>query len=198
MVLLDDLSLAIAFSDVAEGSELDELGSSLLTMCAAAGEEQRLCIRMLDHEFEQHTAHLQLVLRSQSLASRVLSKHAKVVGEAYLVQTLRAPMQKLLDGNVTLEVDSHRHPESTRASEVARNLDALREWTELFASAICSEISLDAMPKPMRDVCASIDAACSRHTGPQAPETTALIGGYLVLRFFNPALVSPGGSTGTA
>lgn len=90
LVLLDDLALAIALSDVADTAEQDKLAKALLTVCAAAGEDIRLCRRMVDMEFERHP---QTVLRAQSLASRVLSVHASVVGGAYLNQTLLAPMQ---------------------------------------------------------------------------------------------------------
>ena len=42
----------------------------------------------------------------------------------------------------------------------------------------------------MRSICASMQEACGRYSLGQTA-TTALTGGYLILRFFNPALVSP-------
>ena len=59
---------------------------------------------------------------------------------------------------------------------------------EVFVLALAS--SLPRLPPPMRALCAAIQSGGAK-LGLPAEQRTALVGGYLVLRFFNPAIVAP-------
>jgi hypothetical protein len=97
--------------------------------------------------------------------------------------------QRFCDEDVSLEVEPLRYPEATRKADVERSLASLRSWSGEFANAICGEASLRTMPAPLRAVCAALHQRVGESAAPRM--RAAIVGAYLVLRFFNPALVSP-------
>ena len=146
-----------------------------------------MAARLLTDEVKRHAARPHQILRSQSLASRVLAVHSRAVGGDFLRATLGAHVRGVLaevgaDG--ALEVDPARlssGPTESNAAAVDANVASLRRW----ADAIVGALDADALPPSMRSLCRAFvaaGAACDVH---------APVGGYLVLRFLVPALASP-------
>eukprot|EP00966_Prymnesium_polylepis_P310489 7173752-Prymnesium_polylepis.1 len=89
-----------------------------------------------------------------------------------------------------------RREATSRSAEHTRTPTALPTAPPCLSSAVrsqvamCSDTSLKSMPEPMRAVCGAMQQACGRRELGEVA-TTALTGGYLMLRFFNPSLVTP-------
>ena len=90
---------------------------------------------------------------------------------------LRGDPAKLGDSQLTEWVDSGWDLDQQRG--------ALRGWAQRFLRDIASDRARAALPQPMREVCAAIDAEAAALQLPAA-QRTALLGGYLALRVLNP------------
>jgi hypothetical protein len=74
------------------------------------------------------------------------------------------------------------------AEEICKgNQKFLKEWTEKFLQRITSEEILKAMPEEVRFIASYISTEATS----LSLNSTVLVGGYIFLRFFNPAIATP-------
>lgn len=97
-------------------------------------------------------------------------------------------LEDLLTQNVSLEIDPGKLRDVENAEEICKNNQtALKEWTHKFLNRIRDKEVVKRMPHQLRIVAVYI-AQEAESLNLDAP---ILIGAYLMLRFFNPAIATP-------
>eukprot|EP01137_Pigoraptor_chileana_P026044 Opistho-2@96450 len=112
----------------------------------------------------------------------------KAAGAQYLVDTLRKPMGKIIDHKNALEVDPNKATKDLSVSSMKKNFDKLLQLTELVLDAILA--AEPQCPKAIKQLFKLL----SQVIGKDHPDKIDItIGGFIFLRFFCPAVVSPEG-----
>ena len=193
LLLADDYSVVAALHVVADVCEVEPLAKALLLIFSAEGKELQAAARLVKQEFALHQHHPAQILRQQSLASRVLGEHARASGRGFLEAALGPELRRLVGSTSSydLEVDPSRlESDASSTHRLDENVRRLQQWGDAFVLALTSEGALGALPSSMRALAATIRAASAAH-GLTPEQTTALVGGYLILRVVNPAIVTP-------
>ena len=193
LLLADDYSVVAALHVVADVCEVEPLAKALLLIFSAEGKELQAAARLVKQEFALHQHHPAQILRQQSLASRVLGEHARASGRGFLEAALGPELRRLVGSTSSydLEVDPSRlESDASSTHRLDENVRRLQQWGDAFVLALTSEGARDALPSSMRALAATIRAASAAH-GLTPEQTTALVGGYLILRVVNPAIVTP-------
>uniref|UniRef100_V5ET08 Ras GTPase activating protein RasGAP n=2 Tax=Kalmanozyma brasiliensis (strain GHG001) TaxID=1365824 RepID=V5ET08_KALBG len=184
LVCQENLQLALAICHVCPGRDVEPMSVLLLSMFDAKGGLIRFLKAAVEEEI-QRTATEEMVFRSNSFCTTLLSTFAKTHGYDYL-RSIMAPLitefaRKPLGFSV--EMDPTR---IEPGGSVFDNQAALEEIAQAFIDAICS--SAHRVPAVLRELCRHIrdvlDARfpASRYQG---------VGGLMFLRFISPAVVSP-------
>ncbi|KAJ4453478.1 hypothetical protein PAPYR_12032 [Paratrimastix pyriformis] len=123
------------------------------------------------------------ILRERArMAARFLQAHFAEVGQPYLREIVGPFVQRHLDPKISYEPmqDALR----------AQNMVALTNASEELFTLITSADSLERMPYPIR-ASAALVMECARHM-PEAREwALPIVGGLIILKFFNPAVITP-------
>eukprot|EP00051_Salpingoeca_urceolata_P024371 m.427052 g.427052 ORF g.427052 m.427052 type:complete len:924 (+) comp20226_c0_seq1:239-3010(+) len=150
-------------------------------------------------------ADLGSVMRSNTAVSRMMSTYVRRgLGQQYLKDVLEQQIRIVMQVEEALEVDPVKVKKELQKLEgqngevsdgqveflVQQRTERLRDLTEGFLDAIA--ISLPMVPFGVRWLCKTIKAL-TRKTFPAATQENymSLIGGFYLLRFVNPAIVSP-------
>ncbi|KAJ4452482.1 hypothetical protein PAPYR_13346 [Paratrimastix pyriformis] len=125
------------------------------------------------------------ILRERArMAARFLQAHFAEVGQPYLREIVGPFVQRHLDPKISYEVDPARCKD---AALRAQNMVALTNASEELFTLITSADSLERMPYPIRS-----GLGCSGHgMRPRLPEALPIVGGLIILKFFNPAVITP-------
>ena len=89
LLTADDYEVVSALAECCDVSEVEALSKALLNLLSAR-QATEVAARLLTDEVKRHAAHPHQILRSQSLASRVLAVHSRAVGGDFLRATLGA------------------------------------------------------------------------------------------------------------
>jgi len=177
-----NLSLAVALCEVCPSSQFEELIEVLFKVFHTQPSLVQLLKAVIELEVSA-TDHESTLFRGNSFATRILTVYARTRGYHYLRETLKELLSTVCskpDGFV-LDFDPHR--ESPDDGSAVRNLEQI---TAAFLSTISN--SLDEMPQAIREITAHIADA----VGSRFPESIfTAVGGFIFLRFINPAIVSP-------
>lgn len=132
--------------------------------------------------------HAGSLMRANSMASKVIKSYSGIIGKTYLRNTLAKHVANIcenpVDGGCSFEVDpSKRTPEDG-------DLEASQEKLRSVCSKILRTIfdSLDDAPFEFRQICNCLQKTVSDKF-PGSAQTC--IGGFLFLRFFCPAIMTP-------
>ncbi|KAL1508749.1 hypothetical protein AB1Y20_004844 [Prymnesium parvum] len=189
LVCEHDYALVAALCKATDVTDADPIAKSLLAVAHSHGDAlplARACIRV---EFAANAARPAQIFRQQNLASRTVGAHARLIGAAYLRHTLQAVVTALILEEPAIEVDPARLP-GEEEEAVRQRQRQLEGWTERFIARVTDGSSLLAMPREMRDLLAEVKGA-AQALRLDSTQTNALLGGYLFLRFINPAIVAP-------
>ena len=189
LVCSSSCDIVNALCSLADVTEVEPLAKSLLAVSLRYGDVLamvRSCVRC---EFASNAARPAQIFRTQNLASRVVGAHARMIGAHYLRRTLSAVVTALMAERSSLEVDPARAAACDEAALQQRQ-GALRLWGELFLARIMAPSSVREMPREIQDLLAEIRTA-AEDLALDPKQVSALLGGYLFLRFFNPAIVAP-------
>eukprot|EP00316_Scyphosphaera_apsteinii_P023583 CAMPEP_0119300374 /NCGR_PEP_ID=MMETSP1333-20130426/2326_1 /TAXON_ID=418940 /ORGANISM="Scyphosphaera apsteinii, Strain RCC1455" /LENGTH=592 /DNA_ID=CAMNT_0007302121 /DNA_START=217 /DNA_END=1995 /DNA_ORIENTATION=- len=206
-----DFSIAAALHFVLDVSEVDAVSAALLTLTAAEGLDIALLRRLLADEISRNIVHPAQILRSQSLCSRALHHHARHVGRTFLHSALHDIVSELTQAADTrehgLEVDGSRacpHVFDARIREATEQVPRLRQPTDVEAIVLSNRVALEhwtrtvlaaiadasALPLPMLVLCAEMDHHAAQ-LELSLSQRVSITGGYLMLRWIVPSLVSP-------
>eukprot|EP00052_Salpingoeca_macrocollata_P018497 m.151912 g.151912 ORF g.151912 m.151912 type:complete len:659 (-) comp20710_c0_seq3:186-2162(-) len=153
------------------------------------------------------------LMRSNTATSRMMTSYSRrEQGQVYLRKTLRPPLRILFEmSHINLDTDPVKiyrelglkliedekeissencaiFPEVQRVIE--ERVQCLMEMTSRFLSAITQ--SLDDVPYGVRWLCRTIKMLTrQKYRGATIENISSLIGGFFLLRFVNPAIISP-------
>ncbi|CBQ70693.1 related to Neurofibromin [Sporisorium reilianum SRZ2] len=184
LVCQENLQLALSICQVCPSRDVEPMSVLLLSMFDAKGGLIRFLKAAVEEEI-QRTATEEMVFRSNSFCTTLLSTFARTHGYDYL-RSIMAPLITEFARKPTgfsVEMDPSRVEPGGSA---LKNQTALEEIAQSFVDAICS--SAHRVPAVLRELCRHIrnvlDARfpASRYQG---------VGGLIFLRFISPAVVSP-------
>ncbi|SNX82669.1 related to Neurofibromin [Melanopsichium pennsylvanicum] len=184
LVCQENLQLALSICQVCPGRDVEPMSVLLLSMFDAKGGLIRFLKASVEEEI-QRTATEEMVFRSNSFCTTLLSTFARTHGYDYL-RSIMAPLITEFarkPAGFSVEMDPSRVEPNGSA---LKNQNALEEIAQAFIDAICS--SAHRVPAVLRELCRHIrnvlDARfpASRYQG---------VGGLMFLRFISPAVVSP-------
>ncbi|OAV85794.1 hypothetical protein PTTG_07084 [Puccinia triticina 1-1 BBBD Race 1] len=129
------------------------------------------------------TDHESTVFRGNLFTTRLLTIFARAQGYNYLRATLSNLLVGLVNKPSEFLVNFDPHRASAEEDEAARNLEQV---TEAFLNVIA--VSWKKLPGAIREICHHF-ATTVQEKYPESVFTS--IGGFIFLRFINPAIVSP-------
>jgi hypothetical protein len=117
---------------------------------------------------------------------KVLGVYVREVGSSYLRLVLGELITDLLTADCSLEIDPLKLKDSTE-KKVQQHTEKLIEWTEKILDRLMDESIKNMIPQEVRLVASYI-----AHVSDSLQlDTPVLVGGYIMLRFFNPAIATP-------
>eukprot|EP01090_Pellita_catalonica_P000400 TRINITY_DN1027_c0_g1_i1.p1 TRINITY_DN1027_c0_g1~~TRINITY_DN1027_c0_g1_i1.p1 ORF type:complete len:445 (-),score=46.11 TRINITY_DN1027_c0_g1_i1:89-1423(-) len=139
------------------------------------------------------------LFRSNSIASSIMTHHIRIVGKNLLSDSLKGRMleiMKLLTAcNFPYEIDKHRlkgsigfNPDQPLESQINQNVINISTLAENMIKSIFD--SAKNIPETVREICRILQQTTQEKF---AASKYSVIGGYLFLRFFCPAILSPDG-----
>ncbi|KAJ2518205.1 Ras GTPase activating protein ira2 [Coemansia sp. RSA 1939] len=179
------LKLLLGINELCQVQDVDELGAALINIFESRNQTRILFERVITVELERTDSASEL-FRRNCLATRLLSYHAKLHGEAYLKSTLGPAIRKLLaqpPGTLTFELNPNKMAES---ADRDRNLKNVERLCSLVIDAIVG--SVHTLPSTLRWICNLIYRIVITRF-PDAGYTA--VGGFVFLRFLCPAMVAP-------
>ncbi|SCV72897.1 BQ2448_15 [Microbotryum intermedium] len=175
-------SLALALCEVCPPAKYDDLIEVLLRVMSSPSATVSFLRAVIAAEVSA-TDHESTLFRGNTLASRLLTIYSKVQGYHYLRETLRDLLLTICSKPPEFNLDFDPHRDSSEDDVASRNLIQV---TEAFLVRIAQ--SANVAPDMIREICALIAEA----VGARFPESVfTAIGGFIFLRFINPAIVSP-------
>ncbi|WAQ85082.1 hypothetical protein PtA15_5A656 [Puccinia triticina] len=182
MITRPDLTLALAICKVCGSADFEEMTEVILNIF----DHRKGVIKFLKASIEREVAvtdHESTVFRGNSFTTRLLTIFARAQGYDYLRNTLSNLLVGLANKPSEFSVDFDPHRASADDDEAARNLEQV---TEAFLNVIA--VSWKKLPCAIREICHHI-ATTVQEKYPESVFTS--IGGFIFLRFINPAIVSP-------
>ncbi len=177
-----DLSLAVALCEVCPSSQFEELIEVLFKVFNTQASLVELLKAVIELEVTA-TDHESTLFRGNSFATRILTVYARTRGYHYLRETLKELLATVCSKPDGFVLDFDPHHESPDDDSAVRNLEQI---TAAFLTTISN--SLEEMPKAIREITAHI----ADSVGERFPESVfTAVGGFIFLRFINPAIVSP-------
>eukprot|EP00761_Pharyngomonas_kirbyi_P000703 gb/GECH01000703.1/.p1 GENE.gb/GECH01000703.1/~~gb/GECH01000703.1/.p1 ORF type:complete len:754 (+),score=170.42 gb/GECH01000703.1/:1-2262(+) len=187
--LANDVRYSRALSEVSYGSDCEYLAEAFLRLSIPAGTTLRIIRGLIRHELIKFKDSPQNIFRGNTLTSKILGAYVRRVGKDYMDMVLGDLIRQLAyDEELSLEIDPGKlRDEEDPEAIVEKNRIALRSWVKSFIDRITDETIAAKMPIEVRVVAAFI-AQYSEELGLNTP---VLVGGYIMLRFFNPAIATP-------
>merc|ERR1711916_401170 len=115
--------------------------------------------------------------------NELMTAYAKTIGKNYLVNTLKRLVTLLFSSTEGFEVNPAK---ADPDDDLVENLNNLMDWCERFVEQIVQTV--DAAPIQFREICQHLQV----ETAPKFPKSQHMVvGGFIFLRFFCPAILSP-------
>jgi len=180
-----DLSIALALCEVAPVGDIDEIAQLILTIFRSNSRLTMKLIKMVVKKEVAKTESPENLFRRNSMATKLLTIFAKNEGSDYLKRTLQPYLTKLVTESVdkSYEID----PERIQYGDKSSNLENLKNACQGFIDVITNSQDI---PLCFIELCTFIaEVVKSKFKKSPLPA----VGGFIFLRFFSPAIVSPDG-----
>eukprot|EP01116_Phalansterium_solitarium_P018246 TRINITY_DN4776_c0_g1_i1.p1 TRINITY_DN4776_c0_g1~~TRINITY_DN4776_c0_g1_i1.p1 ORF type:complete len:1016 (-),score=409.89 TRINITY_DN4776_c0_g1_i1:202-3249(-) len=205
--LVQNLSLVRLVSEAVDAAELDALARIVVRIFNAFGKTLPLLHAMIDAEFELAAAHDSRgsVLRGNNFVSKLEGSYVRTVGAEWVRGLLKGLVEAIAQAPaLCLEIDPAKLPmllllprsttnscasmQPQPAAELAARRAALAQYAQAVLDRVMDRRMLASLPREIRAICGYTAQAAAVH----APEqSAALIGGFVMLRYVCPALVTP-------
>jgi len=181
-----DLTLPLALCEVAPVGEIDDVAQVILNIFHSNRELTLSLIKTVVEKEIIKTESPANLFRRNSMATRLLTIFAKQQGNEYLKRTLQPYMIKLVTDSVdkSYEID----PTKIEYGDKVTNLENLKNACQGFVDAITNSQNI---PLCFVELCTFIAKVVGEKF--QVSPLPA-VGGFVFLRFFCPAIVSPDGN----
>eukprot|EP00301_Raphidiophrys_heterophryoidea_P004993 c12131_g1_i1.p1 GENE.c12131_g1_i1~~c12131_g1_i1.p1 ORF type:complete len:968 (+),score=236.35 c12131_g1_i1:77-2980(+) len=199
VLVCDDLRYTKSLMNLVTSEEVESVANAIVHICDVVGRGLSLIKMMTQTEFERSTA-VGTILRLQSLASRTMGTYVRQIGSLYLQLVLGDLLEKLVDNDLagSLEVDPVRVSQDAIKDKgsveavIEKHKDKLVVVMQTIFDRITSPAMIEIMPRGIRAACYFISSTFDQNKDKFSPEDKSkLVGGFVMLRFFNPAIVSP-------
>ncbi|PLW44676.1 hypothetical protein PCANC_12363 [Puccinia coronata f. sp. avenae] len=182
MICRPDLTLALAMCKICGSADFEEMTEVILNIF----DHRKGVIKFLKASIKREVAgtdHELAVFRGNSFTTQLLTIFARAQGYDYLRTTLSNLLVGLSNKPSEFSVNLYPHRASADDDEAGQNLEQV---TEAFLNVIA--VSWKKLPSAIREICHQI-ATTVQEKYPERVFTS--IGGFIILRFINPAIVSP-------
>ncbi|KAM0749716.1 hypothetical protein T439DRAFT_302673 [Meredithblackwellia eburnea MCA 4105] len=177
-----DLTLAMALCEVCTAANYEDLTEVFLKVFDTPKSIAKFLKAVIEMEVTA-TDHESTLFRGNSFATRILTAYARARGYHYLRNTLKDLLLTLCKKPHEFSMDFDPHRQTPADDAASRNLEQVTE-----AFLVCISQSIDQVPPAIREICSHIGEV----VGDKFPESIfTAIGGFIFLRFINPAIVSP-------
>eukprot|EP00301_Raphidiophrys_heterophryoidea_P027211 c9545_g1_i1.p1 GENE.c9545_g1_i1~~c9545_g1_i1.p1 ORF type:complete len:947 (+),score=211.06 c9545_g1_i1:256-3096(+) len=199
VLLCDDLRYAKVLMDVIKSEEVDDVANAIVHISDVVGRSLPLIQMMTQAEFERNSS-VSTIFRLHSLASRTMGTYVRQIGQGYLGLVLGDLLERLMEAElaISLEIDPTKitpdliAPGSTLDAVLERNRQVLTDITQRVFDRITMPAMVEIMPRGIRAACNFISSVCEQYQDKfTVDDKTKLVGGFVMLRFFNPALLTP-------
>eukprot|EP01102_Stenamoeba_stenopodia_P021856 TRINITY_DN891_c0_g2_i1.p1 TRINITY_DN891_c0_g2~~TRINITY_DN891_c0_g2_i1.p1 ORF type:complete len:660 (+),score=165.91 TRINITY_DN891_c0_g2_i1:386-2365(+) len=182
-LLLQHHCITLSVMEAASPNEMDSLASSLVNVFETQRSLTTLLLASIDREVKVASTEKTL-FRANTVHSKILSAHARIVGHIYLRQTLGVYVNLMIAESIPLEVDPARLKPTESLPENQKNL---QEMTRKFVQGL--QRSIDLVPLAFRDICHQLKEKVSS----KFPDVNPLVsvGSFFFLRYACPAVINP-------
>jgi len=165
---------------------------STINLTFARSTTLQLLRHFVEEEFKRHAngdaEAGNTLFRENSIASKILKSYLRRIGRGFLNDLLGSIETEVCirEQKVSYEIDPALEPDDM---ERARNQELLIAKIEKFLTVITSHTMVDKMPPGIRIIAAYFDTFAKMYC--PSMNADALIGGFLMLRYINPAIMTP-------
>ncbi|KAG7890579.1 hypothetical protein KL908_004416 [Ogataea polymorpha] len=178
-----DRLLLYSCTQVCPTSEVDDFAKSLLTLTNDKELELSMITSLLRADILDTSDYVE-ILRSNTVATRMVALYSHRVAKNYLVSIFKPIFYELQNSGEYFEIEKI----SVDDENCEENLRLFMKYFTMIVDAITN--SVDQIPKGLR----SISKTIYDTTSITFPESKlSVLGAFLFLRLFNPAIVSPEG-----
>jgi len=166
--------------------------SSTVALTFSRSKTLELLRHFIEEEFKKHgdgdAEAGNTLFRENSIASKILKIYLRLIGRSFLNELLGAIETEVCvrESKVSYEIDPQLEPD---ANERTRNLELLIAKIDKFLGVITSHNMVDKMPPGIRIIAAYFDTFAKKYC--PSMNSDALVGGFLMLRYINPAIMTP-------
>ncbi|KAI9096226.1 hypothetical protein DFS34DRAFT_159643 [Phlyctochytrium arcticum] len=181
----DGLDIAVALGEGAPVADVDDIAALLVSIFEGRGKALEFIQKVVKREVDGTDTPANL-FRRNSMATRLLTIYAKSQGNEYLVRTLQPLISELAERcpPMSFEVDPIKLAPTDNPETNLRNL-------QIVSQGVLDSIvgpGASKVPIALREACLIV----WRLVGSRFPDArVTAVGGFLFLRFFCPAIVSP-------
>ncbi|KYQ92202.1 Ras GTPase activation domain-containing protein [Tieghemostelium lacteum] len=192
------------FANLIDNSEVDNFSKVIVNIFTAANRTLPLIKDLIYNEFNSKVSSEGegSILRGNNIVNKIEGAYVRLIGANYLRFVLSDLVTKVsIDKDLKLEVDPRKlnayndegdgyqaYEKRDPEDELRENIENLNEVSQMFLDRITDPTVIEEMPREIRAIADYTAESALRY----APESlTPLVGGFIMLRFFSPAIVTP-------
>ncbi|EFA77182.1 Ras GTPase activation domain-containing protein [Heterostelium album PN500] len=202
-LMVKDTQFTCGLANLLDSSEVDAFAKTIVNLFSAANKTLPLIKYLIYNEF---TSKVMAegegsILRGNNIVNKIEGAYVRLIGANYLRYVLSDLVTRVVqDKDLRLEIDPRKlatYNEEDSGYEQAitnpelqlqQNRQALLEMSQMFIDRITDPQVVEEMPREIRAVADYTAESALKY----APESLApLVGGFIMLRFFSPAIVTP-------
>ncbi|KAN0025304.1 hypothetical protein ACTFIU_003564 [Dictyostelium citrinum] len=200
-IIIKDTGFTSSFANLIDNSEVDSFSKNIVNIFTTANKTLPLIKDLIYNEFNTKVLAEGegSILRGNSIVNKIEGAYVRLIGANYLRFVLSDLVTKVvLDSDLKLEIDPRKlndyyedkveFEKKTAEVELKDNQKALHNIAQQFLDRITDPSVVVEMPREIRAIADYTAESALRY----APESLApLVGGFIMLRFFSPAIVTP-------
>ena len=194
----EDMPFIVTLTEVVDVKDFEPVARALVILAERRTGGLLLMEWAIRHELGLHAQQLHTtgatLFRQDGYATLLLSQYAHYVSGTYLLHTLQPPMSRFFSKRKrkdSYETDPLRV--TRNGGNLKANIRRLMQLTDALLAAI--SVSLQVAPMQLRVLCFMLREEAQQVVGSEGTDTqhthSVVLGGFLFLRFFCPAIVSP-------
>ncbi|PRP75822.1 ras GTPase-activating protein with iq motif [Planoprotostelium fungivorum] len=180
----------LSFMEKAPGSS-EDLPRGLISLSQATGTTFDMIRYFVAEDFKRHAgSDAGSIMRGNCIASKLTKEFLKRVGRPYLTTLLAGPLNQFIEDNTSFEIDPLKFEDEPYNAEeqMSANRMKLVEAVKGLVGTITSPEMVGELPVAIRVLASYFGEFASNY----APDQFyALVGGFLMLRWINPAITNP-------
>eukprot|EP01117_Protostelium_nocturnum_P009725 TRINITY_DN3477_c0_g1_i2.p1 TRINITY_DN3477_c0_g1~~TRINITY_DN3477_c0_g1_i2.p1 ORF type:complete len:986 (-),score=291.18 TRINITY_DN3477_c0_g1_i2:42-2999(-) len=193
-VLLVSCPRLLSIFEINGGMSSDDLCKGMISISQATGTTFDMIRHYIADDFKRHaTADQGSIMRGNCIASKLTKEFLKRVGRDYLATLLSSSITQILESDDSFEIDPLKLEDTYKGEEninnaIAANKVKLVEAVKQIVTTITSTEMMDKLPAEVR-VLSSYFGEFANNYAPE--QFYPLVGGFLMLRWINPAITNP-------